>query len=1167
MTQPLKQHNRSANVAWCVTESAPNLLALGTSSCSAGADILGGGTSGEATLDLVSFDLSSPGSNFDVVGSVKTEGGRRFNSISWGALGVEAGSMPYGLLAGGHQDGSVAFWNPQRIVSSSGADSGLLHLQEAVHNGPVNCLSFHPAKPNLMATGGVDGVVNIVEVSNPSAPQTYPPSDNATSHAGSEILNCAWNRKVPHILASCSNKGKTVVWDLKLKKEVISFQDPSSRLRCSDVSFNPEKPLQLLAAYDDDRQPSLQMWDLRNTKYPFKEAQGHSKGILGVCWNDMDPNLILSCGKDNKILCWFNGSQTLETFCEIPSPHTNFEVHWAPHRPSLLAAGSLDAVSLHSMQMQQTATAKYCPSWYRRPCGVSFGFGGKMLSFGRKVVEDLEPPATWCHSVVVPNEPEIVPTADKFEQWRCERRLQEFCLEKKAQCGGNSSHEGLMWDLMGLQFDDAGRVKLPSLLGFDQDRIEREAEHYLGKVPGSTLMGPRQDMIPTMSRRSTVSMGPDIRSQEAADDFFRNLAETNEKRTVDAIAEEAKAVAEATPNAVSDGTDWSTGPESLVKQSLLVGNLTAAVECCFKSGRMAEALLLASGGGTELWKRARDEFLRLQGDSFLSTVGKIMTNDFETLVECSDLRDWMETLAIIATYSNAEGFPVLCELLAGRLQNEACDIKSAVICYICAKNFSKTVGIWANMHGAVGSNRLALQDLVEKMTVLQEATKFNQADVLFNGKLTQYAEILANSGRLTAAMGFLCLLHDDASSAILRDRIYNSAPMQMNQLFGRPPAAPWQAMDVRILVHHQPGADLGSHGQPNPNFRHGAGPARGGVPVPGPNRMPGAPVPPTMQPQMPPRPPYMAPGPGPAMGSQPAFPGIRGNNQPPGPSLSPSSIPPGPSMGPAPRIGGPMPPQPKVGGRPCGAPPHPGMAPPGPEGMGYGPPAHAGMMPARPGPGLPPNPMGSMNNMPPCQPHSPVAPPPQGMVNTMSGGCRHGHPTSPSHAHQHQQQQGSQVAGGLSTAPGAAARPVVEDQPESWPIPTNTQQRLRQTQTTAATNQVAQGAGAGSGGDPMPESELNQVKAIFNMLLSASTQQDPNPKKRDDIAKRLEELYSRLANGQIKKAASDKVLHLVRCLEAQDYAGATQTQTQLCTINWDQNKNWLMGVKRLIPRC
>eukprot|EP00971_Amphidinium_carterae_P098436 1947070-Amphidinium_carterae.1 len=207
---------------------------------------------------------------------------------------------------------------------------------------------------------------------------------------------------------------------------------------------------------------------------------------------------------------------------------------------------------------------------------------------------------------------------------------------------------------------------------------------------------------------------------------------------------------------------------------------------------MAEALLLASGGGTSLWTRARDEYLRLQGDAFLSTVGNIMTNDFDKMVLTSDLSNWKETLAILATYAGGE-YNRLCEQLAERLEKEKFDIRSAVICYICASNFPKTVNIWSNSHIAShGSQKLALQELVEKMAVLQEATKFQQTDTVFSSKITQYAEILANSGRLTAAMRYLCLLQNDASSAILRDRIYNSAPQQMSALFGRPPAFPFQ---------------------------------------------------------------------------------------------------------------------------------------------------------------------------------------------------------------------------------------------------------------------------------------------------------------------------------------------------------------------------------------
>jgi len=405
-------------VAWCAAEAAPTLMALGSSANSA-AGIVGGDSAAESSLDFVSFDLAKPGMDMDVVASIRTDQGRRFHSISWGTLGIDGGPYPYGVLAGGLQDGFVNLWNPYAIVNSRGTDPGLL-LSTQVHKGNVNCVELHPTKPNLMVTCGQDGEVNILNIDKPGTPDLYKPS-NTSKHAGSEVLCCAWNRKatLPWILCSCSNTGTTVVWDLKQKKEVVSFQDPANRARCSSVAWNPEVSTQLLISYDDDRQPSMQMWDLRNVQYPFKEISGHSKGILGLSWNQMDNNLLLSCGKD-KINCWNNSAGTMETFCEVSSAQWNFEVKWAPHKPSLLSCSSFNGtVSIYSVQQQQSSGTRYCPKWYRRPCGSSFGFGGKMVSFGAKKVPAGQEAkdASFAHSLVVPNEPEIVNEADAFEQW------------------------------------------------------------------------------------------------------------------------------------------------------------------------------------------------------------------------------------------------------------------------------------------------------------------------------------------------------------------------------------------------------------------------------------------------------------------------------------------------------------------------------------------------------------------------------------------------------------------------------------------------------------------------------------------------------------------------------------------------------------------------------
>jgi hypothetical protein len=99
-------------------------------------------------------------------------------------------------------------------------------------------------------------------------------------------------------------------------------------------------------------------------------------------------------------------------------------------------------------------------------------------------------------------------------------------------------------------------------------------------------------------------------------------------------------------------------------------------------------------------------------------------------------------------------------------------------------------------------------------------------------------------------------------------------------------------------------------------------------------------------------------------------------------------------------------------------------------------------------------------------------------------------------------------------------------------------------------------------GEPMAPQELGYVRNTLSSLLDASQN---DPKKREHIAKSLEDLYSKLQSGMIKPTAAAKVLELVRKVEGQDYAGAQRIQQELCHQDWDMNKGWLMGVKRLIP--
>jgi protein transport protein SEC31 len=72
--------------------------------------------------------------------------------------------------------------------------------------------------------------------------------------------------------------------------------------------------------------------------------------------------------------------------------------------------------------------------------------------------------------------------------------------------------------------------------------------------------------------------------------------------------------------------------EDTVKAALIVGNFEAAVECCFRTGNLADALILASCGGAELWSKTQERYFELEAKKrpFLCVVSAIIRNQVRT---------------------------------------------------------------------------------------------------------------------------------------------------------------------------------------------------------------------------------------------------------------------------------------------------------------------------------------------------------------------------------------------------------------------------------------------------------------------------------------------------------------------------------------------------------
>ncbi len=274
----------------------------------------------------------------------------------------------------------------------------------------------------------------------------------AKPQQASDIASIAWNKKVQHILASTQYSGITYIWDLKAKKPVINFTDRTGKAKAKSIAWNPSETTQIITASEEDDAPIIQLWDLRNVFAPIRAFTGHTKGVWGLSWSPFDNSLLLSCGKDNRTLCW--RVDTAELLCEVEAGQDasvwNFDVQWSPRMPAIFSTSSLEGkVSIYALQdvceravvsvpstdtsglglgVQQPAVTrpvalKHTPNWLCRPCGVAFGFGGRLVSFSNDAARKVQ-----VSSVVT--ETDILERATKLEETINGGQFVNFCDEK-----------------------------------------------------------------------------------------------------------------------------------------------------------------------------------------------------------------------------------------------------------------------------------------------------------------------------------------------------------------------------------------------------------------------------------------------------------------------------------------------------------------------------------------------------------------------------------------------------------------------------------------------------------------------------------------------------------------------------------------------------------------
>lgn len=747
--------------AWSPAQNHPIYLATGTS-----AQQLDATFSTNASLEIFELDLSDP--SLDMKSCATFSSSHRYHKLIWGPHKMDSKGDISGVLIAGGENGNIILYDPSKIIAG---DKEVVIAQNDKHTGPVRALDVNIFQTNLVASGANESEIYIWDLNNFATPMT----PGAKTQPPEDISCIAWNRQVQHILASASPSGRATVWDLRKNEPIIKVSDHSNRMHCSGLAWHPDVATQMVLASEDDRLPVIQMWDLRFASSPLRVLENHARGILAIAWSMADPELLLSCGKDAKILC--SNPNTGEVLYELPTnTQWCFDIQWCPRNPAVLSAASFDGrISVYSIMggsidglrqkqvdklsssfgnldpfgtgqplpplqiPQQTAQhsvvlpLKKPPKWIRRPAGASFSFGGKLVTFENVAVQPQQGAEQQRRQPVfisqVVTEKDFLSRSEQLQHVVQSQGFITYC-QKKIDAS-QTEFEKNVWSFLKVNFEEDSRGKYLELLGYRKEDLGKKIALALNRVDGSDVRikeeKPESDFLPSAGGTFNISVSGDI--------------------------------------------------DGLITRALLTGNFESAVDLCLHDNRMADAIILAIAGGQELLAQTQKKYFAKSQSKITRLITAVVMKNWKEIVESCDLKNWREALAAVLTYAKPDEFSALCDLLGARLEREGDSLlrTQACLCYICAGNVERLVACWTRAQDS--SNPLSLQDLIEKVVILRKAVQLSQAmdthtvGALLAEKMSQYASLLAAQGSIAAALAFLPDNTNQPNIVQLRDRL------------------------------------------------------------------------------------------------------------------------------------------------------------------------------------------------------------------------------------------------------------------------------------------------------------------------------------------------------------------------------------------------------------
>lgn len=529
--------------------------------------------------------------------------------------------------------------------------------------------------------------------------------------------------------------------------------------------------------------------------------RGHDGGVLSLSWCAQDNDLLLSCGKDNRTICW--NPQTGEAYGEYPVvTNWTFQTRWNPHNPSFLATASFDGkISVHPLQSTRVDTRESSgvrtqsvddvdffntpqpesrtssfflprpPKWLQKPCGATFGFGGKVVSFNAG--SSKAHPGSKVRISTFTIDDGIGESTVKFEEAVQDKDLVGICRRQISHELDDSAKAD--WKIIESLTSQNPRKELIKYLGFSAEEDEAADGIAALTVNGDQSDGASSDATKAVSTARHNRLSAFFETSTEGDSFLSDLAATKGAKINN-------------PFQIYSGSE--SEPDRRITRALLLGEFDRALDICLQEDRLSDAFMVAVCGGQSCIEKAQKAYFNRKtgGPNYLRLLASVVGKNLWDIVYNADLANWSEVMATLCTYATPEEFPDLCETLGDRLDEQARNSDDpgtlrhdASFCYLAGSKLEKLIGIWISdlnerertetqtesTDSSFGIHARLLQRFIAKVTVFREAANFQDQDLqatsnwklgLLYDKYAEYADLLASFGQLQIAERYLGLL-------------------------------------------------------------------------------------------------------------------------------------------------------------------------------------------------------------------------------------------------------------------------------------------------------------------------------------------------------------------------------------------------------------------------